>query len=90
MTVVSGILNGSERGRLLRGELMNRAHLDKLFTVLLAGVLAGLALAAAALPLALVFGLGFKGLMPYSELPESLRAPQPAQRSNLYANDGPP
>ncbi|MFR9779671.1 transglycosylase domain-containing protein [Micromonospora sp. MS34] len=67
---------------------MNRAHLDKLFTVLLAGVLAGLALAAAALPAALVFGLGFKGLMPYTQLPEPLRTPQPAQRSNLYANDG--
>ncbi|SBT50445.1 transglycosylase domain-containing protein [Micromonospora narathiwatensis] len=67
---------------------MNRAHLDKLFTVLLAGVLAGLTLAAAALPAALVFGLGFKGLMPYAQLPESLLAPQPAQRSNLYANDG--
>ncbi|MFD2768290.1 transglycosylase domain-containing protein [Micromonospora eburnea] len=67
---------------------MNRAHLNKLFTVLLAGVLAGLTLAAAALPAALVFGVGFKGLMPYAELPESLRAPQPAQRSNLYANDG--
>ncbi|MGW5668004.1 transglycosylase domain-containing protein [Micromonospora sp. NPDC003776] len=67
---------------------MNRAHLDKLFTVLLAGVLAGLALAAAALPAALVFGLGFKNLMPYTALPESLRTPQPAQRSNLYANDG--
>ncbi|WP_431932707.1 transglycosylase domain-containing protein [Micromonospora sp. RP3T] len=67
---------------------MNRAHLDKLFTVLLAGVLAGLALAAAALPAALVFGLGVKNLMPYTELPEALRAPQPAQRANLYANDG--
>ena len=68
---------------------MNRAHLDKLFTVLLAGVLAGLALAAAALPAALVFGLGFKRRsLPYSELPESLRTPQPPQRSNLYANDG--
>lgn len=67
---------------------MNRAHLDKLFTVLLAGVLAGLALAAAALPAALVFGLGFKNLMPYAALPESLRTPQPAQRSTLYANDG--
>ncbi|MGR6321807.1 transglycosylase domain-containing protein [Micromonospora soli] len=67
---------------------MNRAHLNKLFTVLLAGVLAGLALAAAALPAALVFGLGFKNLMPYAELPESLRTPQPAQRSTLYANDG--
>ncbi|GGR86636.1 hypothetical protein GCM10010169_33680 [Micromonospora fulviviridis] len=67
---------------------MNRAHLDKLFTVLLAGVLAGLALAAAALPAALVFGLGFKNLMPYTALPESLKTPQPAQRSNLYASDG--
>lgn len=67
---------------------MNRAHLDKLFTVLLAGTLAGLALAAAALPAALVFGLGFKGLMPYSKLPAALVTSQPAQRSNLYANDG--
>ncbi|MFJ8581215.1 transglycosylase domain-containing protein [Micromonospora sp. NPDC093277] len=67
---------------------MNRAHLDKLFTVLIAGALAGLTVAAAALPAALVFGVGFKGLMPYTQLPESLRAPQPAQRSNLYANDG--
>ncbi|MGC1214702.1 MAG: transglycosylase domain-containing protein [Micromonospora sp.] len=67
---------------------MNRAHLDKVFTVLLAGVLAGLTLAAAALPLALVFGLGFTALAPYADLPDSLRKPQPAQRSNLYANDG--
>ncbi|MGY0003655.1 transglycosylase domain-containing protein [Micromonospora sp. I033] len=67
---------------------MNRAHLNKLFTVVLAGVLAGLALAAAALPAALVFGLGFKNLMPYAALPESLKTPQPAQRSNLYASDG--
>ena len=35
---------------------MNRAYLDKLFTVVLAGVLAGLALAAAALPAALADG----------------------------------
>ncbi|MEV0430827.1 transglycosylase domain-containing protein [Micromonospora sp. NPDC050495] len=67
---------------------MNRAHLNKLFTVLLAGVLAGMALAAAALPAALVFGIGFKNLMPYAALPESLKAPEPAQRSNLYASDG--
>ncbi|MET8912611.1 transglycosylase domain-containing protein [Micromonospora sp. NPDC004551] len=67
---------------------MNRAHLNKLFTVLLAGVLAGLALGAAALPAALVFGLGFKNLMPYAALPESLKTPEPAQRSNLYASDG--
>ncbi|SCL39364.1 Membrane carboxypeptidase (penicillin-binding protein) [Micromonospora rhizosphaerae] len=67
---------------------MNRAHLDKLLTVLFAGVFAGLVLAAAALPAALVFGLGFKTLAPYAQLPEALRAPQPTQRSNLYANDG--
>ena len=67
---------------------MNRAHLNKLFTVLLAGVLAGMALAAAALPAALVFGLGFKNLLPYAALPQSLRAPEPAQRSTLYARDG--
>ncbi|MEU4714712.1 transglycosylase domain-containing protein [Micromonospora purpureochromogenes] len=68
---------------------MIRAHLDKLFTVVIAGVLAGLVLAAAALPVALVLGLGFGALSaPYSELPSSLRTPPTAQRSNLYANDG--
>ncbi|MEH0844320.1 transglycosylase domain-containing protein [Micromonospora sp. CPCC 205711] len=68
---------------------MIRAHLDKLLTVLLAGVLAGLVLAAAALPVALVFGGGFGALVaPHSELPNSLRTPPTAQRSNLYANDG--
>ncbi|MFG3711233.1 transglycosylase domain-containing protein [Micromonospora sp. NPDC047730] len=68
---------------------MTRAHLERLFTVLLAGVLAGVALAAAALPTALVFGIGFSALAaPYSELPNTLRTPPTAQRSNLYANDG--
>ncbi|MFG1775639.1 transglycosylase domain-containing protein [Micromonospora sp. NPDC049048] len=68
---------------------MTRARLDKLFTVLLAGVLAGLALAVAALPAALVFGIGFSTLAaPYSELPNTLRTPPTPQRSNLYANDG--
>ena len=68
---------------------MIRAHLDKAFTVLLAGVLAGLVLAAAALPLALVVGIGFGGLASsYAELPNTLRTPPTAQRSNLYANDG--
>lgn len=68
---------------------MIRAHLDKAFTVLLAGVLAGLVLAAAALPLALVFGIGFGGLASsYAELPNTLRAPPTAQRSTLYAADG--
>ncbi|MFJ6198544.1 transglycosylase domain-containing protein [Micromonospora sp. NPDC092111] len=68
---------------------MIRAHLHKAFTVLLAGVLAGLVLAAAALPLALVFGLGFGGITSsYAELPNTLRTPPTAQRSNLYAADG--
>ncbi|MFG3700000.1 transglycosylase domain-containing protein [Micromonospora sp. NPDC047620] len=68
---------------------MTRAHLERLFTVLLAGVLAGVALAAAALPTALVFGIGFSALAaPYSELPNTLRTPPTAQRSNLYADDG--
>ncbi|MER7460905.1 transglycosylase domain-containing protein [Micromonospora sp. NPDC126480] len=68
---------------------MTRAHLDKIMTVLLAGVLAGLVLAAAALPAALVFGVGFSALAaPYSELPNTLRTPPTAQRSNLYASDG--
>ncbi|TDB72809.1 transglycosylase domain-containing protein [Micromonospora sp. KC721] len=68
---------------------MKRAHLDKVFTVLIAGVLAGLALAVAALPAALVFGIGFGALAtPYAELPESLRKPPTVERSSLYANDG--
>lgn len=68
---------------------MIRAHLDKVLTVLIAGVLAGLVLAGAALPVALVFGIGFSALStPYSELPNTLRTPPTAQRSNLYANDG--
>ncbi|MDG4805926.1 transglycosylase domain-containing protein [Micromonospora sp. WMMD1120] len=68
---------------------MIRARLDKLLTVVIAGVLAGLVLAAAALPAALVFGIGFSALStPYSELPNTLRTPPTAQRSNLYANDG--
>ncbi|MEH0936305.1 transglycosylase domain-containing protein [Micromonospora psammae] len=68
---------------------MIRAHLDKLLTVLIAGVLAGLVLAAAALPAALVFGIGFGALAaPYAELPNNLRTTPVAQRSNLYANDG--
>ncbi|TDC83739.1 penicillin-binding protein [Micromonospora sp. KC606] len=68
---------------------MKRAHLDKVFTVLIAGVLAGLVLAVAALPAALVFGLGFGALAtPYAKLPESLRKPPTVERSSLYANDG--
>ncbi|MEU5783987.1 transglycosylase domain-containing protein [Micromonospora lupini] len=68
---------------------MIRARLDKLLTMVIAGVLAGLVLAGAALPAALVLGIGFSALStPYSELPSTLRTPPTAQRSNLYANDG--
>ncbi|MET8089407.1 transglycosylase domain-containing protein [Micromonospora sp. NPDC005220] len=68
---------------------MIRAQFDKLLTVVIAGVLAGLVLAVAALPAALVFGIGFSALStPYSELPNTLLTPPTAQRSNLYANDG--
>ncbi|MGW1061940.1 transglycosylase domain-containing protein [Micromonospora rubida] len=64
-------------------------RLDKLMTIVIAGVLAGLALAVAALPAALVLGIGVRGLTePWSELPASLRTPPTAQRSTLYANDG--
>ncbi|SCL13083.1 transglycosylase domain-containing protein [Micromonospora inyonensis] len=68
---------------------MTQARLHKLLTVVIAGTLAGLVLATAALPLALVLGLGFSTLAaPYSELPEHLVTPPTAQRSTLYAADG--
>jgi membrane peptidoglycan carboxypeptidase len=68
---------------------MTQARLHTLFTVVIAGTLAGLVLAAAALPLALVLGLGFSTLAaPYSELPKHLVTPPTAQRSELYAADG--
>ncbi|WP_428967140.1 transglycosylase domain-containing protein [Micromonospora fluostatini] len=68
---------------------MIRTRLHTLFTVLIAGLLAGLALAVAALPAALLLGIGVRSVIgPYAELPNSLRTPPTAQRSNLYANDG--
>ncbi|MEV0329269.1 transglycosylase domain-containing protein [Micromonospora echinospora] len=68
---------------------MTQARLHKLLTVVIAGTLAGLVLAMAALPLALVLGLGFSTLAaPYSTLPEHLVTPPTAQRSTLYAADG--
>ncbi|MFC0032475.1 transglycosylase domain-containing protein [Micromonospora chaiyaphumensis] len=66
-----------------------RSPLSRLFTVLLAGVLAGLVLALAALPSGLLGGLAAKaGLSAYAELPDALRTPAQPQRSYLYANDG--
>ncbi|EEP70691.1 glycosyl transferase family 51 [Micromonospora sp. ATCC 39149] len=66
-----------------------RSPLSRLFTVLLAGLLAGLALAAAALPANLLFGYAAQAAVgSYAALPEALRTPATPQRSYLYANDG--
>ncbi|PTA45941.1 glycosyl transferase [Micromonospora sp. RP3T] len=66
-----------------------RTPLSRLFTVLLAGLLAGLVLALAALPTGLLGGFVAKAsLGAYAELPDALRTPAQPQRSYLYANDG--
>ncbi|PZF83309.1 transglycosylase domain-containing protein, partial [Micromonospora deserti] len=66
-----------------------RSPLSRLFTVLLAGVLAGLVLAVAALPGNLLLGFAAKSAFgSYEALPEALRTPATPQRSYLYANDG--
>ncbi|WBB53987.1 transglycosylase domain-containing protein [Verrucosispora sp. WMMD573] len=63
--------------------------LSRLFTVVLAGVLAGLVLAVAALPGNLLLGFAAKAALGnYAALPEALRTPATPQRSYLYANDG--
>ncbi|WP_410813641.1 transglycosylase domain-containing protein [Micromonospora sp. 067-2] len=66
-----------------------RSPLSRLFTVLLAGLLAGLALAVAALPGNLLVGFAARSALgSYAALPASLRTPATPQRSYLYANDG--
>ncbi|WBB67489.1 transglycosylase domain-containing protein [Micromonospora sp. WMMD812] len=66
-----------------------RSPLTRLFTVLLAGVLAGLALAVAALPGNLLLGFATRSALgAYAALPDALRTPATPQRSYLYANDG--
>ncbi|MEH0822624.1 MULTISPECIES: transglycosylase domain-containing protein [unclassified Micromonospora] len=66
-----------------------RSPLSRLFTVLLAGLLAGLVLAVAALPGNLLAGVAAKAALgAYDELPAALRTPATPQRSYLYANDG--
>ncbi|WP_093407370.1 transglycosylase domain-containing protein [Micromonospora sediminimaris] len=63
--------------------------LSRLFTVVLAGVLAGLVLAVAALPGNLLLGFAAKAALGnYAALPDALRTPATPQRSYLYANDG--
>ncbi|MGK5741662.1 transglycosylase domain-containing protein [Micromonospora sp. URMC 103] len=66
-----------------------RSPLSRLVTVLLAGLLAGLALAAAALPGNLLLGFATRSALgAYAALPDALRTPATPQRSYLYANDG--
>ncbi|MGV9214551.1 transglycosylase domain-containing protein [Micromonospora sp. RB23] len=67
----------------------SRSPLSRLFTVLLAGVLAGLVLAVAALPGNLLVGFAARAAIgSYAALPASLKTPATPQRSYLYANDG--
>ncbi|NJC11312.1 membrane peptidoglycan carboxypeptidase [Micromonospora profundi] len=67
----------------------SRSPLSRLFTVLLAGLLAGLVLAVAALPGNLLLGFAAQSAIgTYAALPEALRTPATPQRSYLYANDG--
>jgi membrane peptidoglycan carboxypeptidase len=57
-------------------------------SLLVCAVLAGLAVAAAALPLSAVIGLAAKaGSDAYEEMPTALETPTPAQTTFVYAND---
>ncbi|WP_091076035.1 transglycosylase domain-containing protein [Micromonospora nigra] len=68
--------------------MLPRSPLARLFTLVLAGTLAGLVLVAA-LPGNLVLGFAAKAaLNSHAALPEALRNPATPQRSYLYANDG--
>ncbi|WP_422733036.1 transglycosylase domain-containing protein [Micromonospora sp. WMMD558] len=69
--------------------MASRTPLARLFTVLLAGLVAGLILAVAALPGNLLVGFAARAALGgYSALPDALRTPATPQRSYLYANDG--
>lgn len=71
------------------GTMASPTPLSRLFTVLLTGVLAGLVLAVAVLPVNLVFGFAAQAALGnYAALPDALRTPATPQRSYLYANDG--
>lgn len=66
-----------------------RSVLSKLVTLVLCGVLAGLALAAAIFPANAVLALTAKSASDaFLDLPSDLKTPPPAQRSYVYANDG--
>ncbi|MFY1673011.1 transglycosylase domain-containing protein [Plantactinospora sp. WMMB334] len=68
---------------------MLRQRLSQLWTLTLAGILAGTILAAAALPASVLAAVGLRSLgARYEDLPQDLRTPPSAQRSYLYASDG--
>ena len=68
---------------------MLRLRLRQLWTLVLAGLLAGTVLAAAALPASALGAALFTSVSArYEDLPQDLRVPPVAQRSYLYANDG--
>ncbi|BCB79491.1 hypothetical protein GCM10022251_72290 [Phytohabitans flavus] len=61
----------------------------KLLTLLLCGLLSGVALAVAGFPVSAVVALSTKAASDmYIDLPSDLSMPTPEQRSYLYANDG--
>ncbi|ROT31589.1 transglycosylase domain-containing protein [Micromonospora sp. HM5-17] len=68
---------------------MLRLRLNQLWTLTLAGLLAGTLLAAALLPASVLAAVGLQSVSArYEDLPQDLRVPPTAQRSYLYANDG--
>ncbi|MGX7676115.1 transglycosylase domain-containing protein [Plantactinospora sp. DSM 117369] len=68
---------------------MLRLRLNQLWTMTLAGILAGTILAAAALPAAVLLAVGLTSIgARYEDLPQDLRTPPTAQRSYLFADDG--
>ncbi|MEQ4301290.1 transglycosylase domain-containing protein [Plantactinospora sp. B6F1] len=68
---------------------MLRLRLSQLWTLTLAGILAGTILAAAALPATVLAAVGLKSIgARYEDLPQDLRTPPTAQRSYLFASDG--
>ncbi|MFY1687658.1 transglycosylase domain-containing protein [Plantactinospora sp. WMMB782] len=68
---------------------MLRLRLSQLWTLTLAGILAGTMLAAAALPAVVLGAVGLRAVgARYEDLPQDLRTPPTAQRSYLFAADG--
>nr|MDT0662886.1 transglycosylase domain-containing protein [Micromonospora sp. DSM 115978] len=76
-------------GRRERHRSRDLPGLGRLWTLVLTGLLAGVFMAAAALPGSLLVGFGLNAVAgEFDDLPDALRNPPTAQRSDLYANDG--